>query len=221
MADFSDLAIKNEANGKTFYEPVTLRCKGGSSYNAKKTDTTKHQFYFDEFEDYWTINKNEVPVVGVSYILELAVKDSYHDIVSIKPAEDSGREEANAMEDHFEPQGDARDGQHQAETPVAGPAPNPAAVGACANHAMIYIEAGIWPCPPDRDPMSWYCECRDFVFWNGNQVPVMPPNWCYVHGEQFKRGQTGFGHPLGDNYCVLNGGIVDAKGNPVTEPDNG
>ena len=109
----------------------------------------------------------------------------------------------------------SQDSQNGSESPVEAPPPNPAAVGACANHAMALIESGVWPVPEGRDVMSWYCECRDYVYWHGNQTPVMPRGWCYLHnvGRNQDSKQRWY-HKYGEYYC-MEAGIFDAEGEQV------
>jgi len=63
--------------------------------------------------------------------------------------------------------------------------PNPAAIGACANHAVDLIVAGYYPKPEGRTMDSWIWEIRDHIYWNVNQQPCMNGHFCYRHGEPF------------------------------------
>ena len=88
--------------------------------------------------------------------------------------------------------------------------PNPAAVGACQNHAVDFITVGILQVPEGRTLVSFIREVRDRFYWNINQAPVMPLHYCYQHDEERRQGSTGaWGHILpkeGDDeedaYCV-------------------
>ena len=62
--------------------------------------------------------------------------------------------------------------------------PNPAALGACHNHAVDFIVAGILPLPKGRELVGWVRELRDRFYREINQAPVMPRHYCYEHGEE-------------------------------------
>lgn len=115
---------------------------------------------------------------------------------------------------------DPRNGPTGSETPNAGPPPNPAAVGACQKDAMVYIESGEWVRPEGRTVESWHRECRDFLYWNLNQVPVMPHHWCYVHStERTKSSRGSWFHKHADNFC-MESGVFDSDGNQVEEEND-
>ena len=88
--------------------------------------------------------------------------------------------------------------------------PNPAAVGACQNHAVDFITVGILQVPEGRTLDSYIREVRDRFYWNINQAPVMPLHYCYQHDEERRQGSTGaWGHQLPkaadedeDAYCI-------------------
>lgn len=59
--------------------------------------------------------------------------------------------------------------------------PNPAAVGACQNHAVDFITVGILQVPEGRTLVSFIREVRDRFYWDINQAPVEPRHFCYQH----------------------------------------
>jgi len=59
--------------------------------------------------------------------------------------------------------------------------PNPAAVGACQNHAVDFITVGILQVPEGRTLTSFIREVRDRFYWSINQAPVEPRHFCYQH----------------------------------------
>jgi hypothetical protein len=90
------------------------------------------------------------------------------------------------------------------------PPPNPAALGACHNHAVDFITSGILPLPEGRELVGWVRELRDRFYREINQAPVMPLHYCYEHGEKRRQGRTQqWGHILPkqsdgdeDSYCM-------------------
>ena len=90
------------------------------------------------------------------------------------------------------------------------PPPNPAAVGACHNHAVDFIVRGIIPVPEGRELFGWIRELRDRFYLEINQAPVMPLHYCYQHDQERRKSKTGnWGHILPkqaddeeDAYCV-------------------
>ena len=90
------------------------------------------------------------------------------------------------------------------------PPPNPAAVGACHNHAVDFIVRGILPVPEGRELFGWIRELRDRFYLEINQAPVMPLHYCYEHDQERRKSKTGnWGHILPkqaddeeDAYCV-------------------
>jgi len=92
------------------------------------------------------------------------------------------------------------------------PPPNPAAVGACHNHAVDFIVRGILPVPEGRELFGWIRELRDRFYREINQAPVAPLHYCYEHDQERRKSKTGnWGHILpqqGDDqedaYCVEN-----------------
>ena len=90
------------------------------------------------------------------------------------------------------------------------PPPNPAALGACHNHAVDFIVAGILPLPEGRELVGWVRELRDRFYRDINQAPVMPLHYCYLHDQERRQGKNGgWGHILPkqpdddeDSYCI-------------------
>ena len=90
------------------------------------------------------------------------------------------------------------------------PPPNPAALGACHNHAVDFIVRGILPLPEGRELVGWVRELRDRFYRDINQAPLMPLHYCYQHNEERRQGKNGgWGHLLPkafdsseDAYCI-------------------
>jgi hypothetical protein len=90
--------------------------------------------------------------------------------------------------------------------------PNPAALGACHNHAVDFIVRGILPIPEGRELFGWVRELRDRFYREINQAPVMPLHYCYEHDQERRQSKTGnWGHILpkeaedeADSYCIEN-----------------
>ena len=88
--------------------------------------------------------------------------------------------------------------------------PNPAALGACHNHAVDFIVRGILPVPEGRELVGWIRELRDLFYRVINQAPLAPLHYCYEHGEERRQGKNGgWGHLLPketdgdeDSYCI-------------------
>ena len=77
------------------------------------------------------------------------------------------------------------------------PPPNPAAVGACHNHAVDFIVAGILPLPEGRELVGWVRELRDRFYRDINQAPVMALHYCYLHDQERRQGKNGgWGHQM-------------------------
>ena len=90
--------------------------------------------------------------------------------------------------------------------------PNPAALGACHNHAVDFIVRGVLPIPEGRELFGWVRELRDRFYREINQAPVMPLHYCYQHDQERRQSKTGnWGHILPkeaddqeDAYCIEN-----------------
>ena len=81
--------------------------------------------------------------------------------------------------------------------------PNPAALGACHNHAVDFIVRGILPVPEGRELFGWVRELRDRFYREINQAPVAPLHYCYEHDQERRQGKTGWGHLVPDgNPCM-------------------
>jgi hypothetical protein len=96
------------------------------------------------------------------------------------------------------------------QNPPNDPPPNPAALGACHNHAVDFITAGILPLPVGRELVGWVRELRDRFYRDINQAPLMPLHYCYQHNKERRQGKNGgWGHLLPketeadeDSYCI-------------------
>ena len=83
------------------------------------------------------------------------------------------------------------------QNPPNDPPPNPAALGACHNHAVDFITAGILPLPVGRELVGWVRELRDRFYRDINQAPLMPLHYCYQHDEERRQGKNGgWGHQM-------------------------
>jgi len=88
--------------------------------------------------------------------------------------------------------------------------PNPAALGACHNHAVDFVVRGVLPVPEGRELFGWIRELRDRFYREINQAPVAPLHYCYEHNEERRKSKTGnWGHILAkeaddheDSYCI-------------------
>ncbi len=210
-----ELISKTKDGTREIFEPIVAQCSRASQYNAANSPD-KAKFSFNGINDYWQVPRDQAhPIVGNWYTVTLSIntnKDTgtkYHDIMLL----DLHEGDPNAAYADDAP-GDIERGQPTAtqpglsapESPNAGAfppfnivspvePPNPAAVGACANHAMTLIETGVWPIPEGRTPTSWIRECRDCMYHYVNQVEVMPKYFCYEHNVARNQGTTGYGHP--------------------------
>ena len=95
------------------------------------------------------------------------------------------------------------------------PPPIPAALGACQNHAMAFIESGVIPVPEGRDPLNFLRELRDRVYRDVNQgLYQSDPHYCYEHetGRELKPDTDRWFHPMLDDerlaWCVEGRGVV-------------
>ena len=90
------------------------------------------------------------------------------------------------------------------------PPPNPAALGACHNHAVDFVVRGVLPIPEGRELFGWVRELRDRFYREINQAPVAPLHYCYEHDQDRRQGPTGgWGHLLPkeadddeNSYCI-------------------
>ena len=87
--------------------------------------------------------------------------------------------------------------------------PNPAALGACHNHAVDFIVRGVLPIPEGRELFGWVRELRDRFYREINQAPVAPLHYCYQHDQERRQGKTGaWGHLIpetsedAESWCV-------------------
>ena len=94
--------------------------------------------------------------------------------------------------------------------------PNPAAIGACANHAADFIVAGLMPKPDDVDILDWHRDCRDVIYWQVNQAPPANLRWCTRHGNVYREdSKQRWYHKQGHNFCVEGQGVLDNDGKVV------
>ena len=117
--------------------------------------------------------------------------DFFWDMESIE----AGNEEVQAPPKPTPP--DPRPSSKSTEGKGSEPPPNPAALGACHNHAVDFIVAGILPLPEGRELVGWVRELRDRFYRDINQAPVMPLHYCYLHDEERRQGKSGgWGHQM-------------------------
>jgi len=143
--------------------------------------------------------------------------DYFWDMVSIEPTWIAGDGEKVASDEAPPVQAPPKprpDPAPPARTPASNmePPPNPAALGACHNHAVDFIVRGVLPVPEGRELFGWIRELRDRFYREINQAPVAPLHYCYQHDQERRQSKTGnWGHILpkqGDDeedaYCVEN-----------------
>ena len=140
--------------------------------------------------------------------------DFFWDMVSIESIESGGgSEEVQAPPKPTpKPAPPAQTGTPNRVNPNAQsePPPNPAALGACHNHAVDFIVAGILPLPEGRELVGWIRELRDRFYRDINQAPVAPLHYCYLHDQERRQSKNGgWGHLLPkesdddeDSYCI-------------------
>ena len=126
--------------------------------------------------------------------------DYFWDLVSIEQtwiAEDGERvasDEAPPVQAPPKPRPDPAP-PARTSAPNVEPPPNPAALGACHNHAVDFIVRGVLPIPEGRELFGWIRELRDRFYREINQAPVMPLHYCYEHDQERRQGKTGaWGH---------------------------
>ena len=128
--------------------------------------------------------------------------DYFWDMVSIEPTWIAGDGERVASDEAPPVQAPPKPRPYPAP-PARTPAsnmevpPNPAALGACHNHAVDFIVAGVLPVPEGRGLVGWIRELRDRFYRDINQAPVAPLHYCYPHDQERRQGPTGgWGHLL-------------------------
>ena len=136
--------------------------------------------------------------------------DYFWDMVSIKPTWIAGDGERVASDEAPPVQAPPKprpDPAPPARTPAPNmePPPNPAALGACHNHAVDFIVRGILPVPEGRELFGWVRELRDRFYREINQAPVMPLHYCYQHDQERRQGKTGWGHIVQDGDPCMEG----------------
>jgi hypothetical protein len=127
--------------------------------------------------------------------------DYFWDMVSIEPtiAGDGERVASDEAPPVQAPPKPKPDPAPPARTPAPNmeTLPNPAALGACHNHAVDFIVRGVLPVPEGRELFGWVRELRDRFYREINQAPVMPLHYCYEHDQERQQGPTGgWGHLL-------------------------
>ena len=144
--------------------------------------------------------------------------DYFWDMVSIEATWIAGNgervasDEASPVQAPPKPEDPAPRSDPPARTPAPNmePPPNPAALGACHNHAVDFVVRGILPIPEGRELFGWVRELRDRFYREINQAPVMPLHYCYQHDQERRQGPTGgWGHLLPkeaddaeNSYCI-------------------
>ena len=141
--------------------------------------------------------------------------DYFWDMVSIEQtwiAEDGERVASDEAPPVQAPPKPTPDPAPPARTPAPNmdPPPNPAALGACHNHAVDFIVRGVLPVPEGRELFGWIRELRDRFYREINQAPVAPLHYCYDHDQERRQSKTGnWGHILPkqadddeDSYCI-------------------
>ena len=94
--------------------------------------------------------------------------------------------------------------------------PNPAAIGACANHAADFIVAGLMPKPADVDILDWHRDCRDVIYSQVNQAPPANLRWCSTHGNVYRQdSKQRWYHKHDGNFCVEGKGVLGTDGKVV------
>jgi len=117
--------------------------------------------------------------------------DFFWDMESIE----AGNEEVQAPPKPTPP--DPRPSEPPRTQPSDQPPPNPAALGACHNHAVDFITSGILRLPEGRELVGWVRELRDRFYRDINQAPLMPLHYCYEHDEERRQGKNGgWGHQM-------------------------
>jgi len=223
-----NLTVKSESGGKTFYEPIICLCKGGSKYNKPEYNKPpeKHQFYFEDLPDYWTINDHDAPIVGDWYKLELSTKPSdngmWRDIVSIEPA---GAEPAPISDEDALFAGKPEPGQERAEKPNAGinnyQSTEDAKWDAIRDEKNYQIRRGqAFNAAIEKiDPvffgslMHMNDACLELRRLRDGFLRVlvtdpMSEHHCYVHDVVFQKGNTGYGHKVDGGWCIEDKGAV-------------
>lgn len=122
--------------------------------------------------------------------------DYYWDLVSIERPDSTSPAEEPPSSDEPKP---------QATRTVPDIPPNPAALGACQNHAVDFIVAGMIPVPEGRELTSFIWEIRDRFYRNINQKTLAPLHFCYSHGaERIQSPRTHiWGHVLPDKTACV------------------
>lgn len=130
--------------------------------------------------------------------------DFFWDMASISPAKAVAEAVAEVPDVASRPESPAR-----IQAPPSELTPNPAALGACHNHAVDFIVSDILPLPEGRELIGWIRELRDRFYREINQAPLAPLHYCYAHNKERSEGKSKAGNLLWthqnedeDSYCV-------------------
>jgi len=198
------------------FSAVTLTVEKG---NANKHPKAKEPFYWNlvaievgHDSELWPDGAPEEAEVPAPKIVKQAPADDMTRVI----ARDEVR---GAMEKHFTPEEMADMGKLFDEEPRGKSqpdVPNPAAIGACANHAADFIVAGLMPKPADVDILDWLRDCRDVIYSQVNQAPPANLRWCSTHGNVYRQdSKQRWYHKMGPNFCVEGKGVLDTDGKVV------
>jgi hypothetical protein len=185
------------------FSAVTLTVEKG---NANKHPKAKEPFYWNlvaievgHDSEYWPdggpeeAEEAEVPAPKIVKQAPADDRDEFADYIN-KESGDHGQNK----------------GQSQPNVP------NPAAIGACANHAADFIVAGLMPKPADVDILDWLRDCRDVIYSQVNQAPPANLRWCSTHGNVYRQdSKQRWYHKMGPNFCVEGKGVLDTDGKVV------
>ena len=194
-----------DSAGRTYYAPVAATVRGVSQYNP-------NQYSFDGLPGYWEWNGASALAKGTAYKMDLTTRPKtganarpgslYQDIRSAVATESAPSVQAPQS-------GSQRDQPMQwpegEDVPrYIDPPPNPAALGACNNHAVDLIVAGFFPLPEGRTIISWILEVRAAMYYGVNQSPIEPQHFCYAHNQGRRQGpRGGWGHETeGSGFCL-------------------
>tara|TARA_Y100000310_G_C20647748_1_gene797594 strand:+ start:725 stop:1660 length:936 start_codon:yes stop_codon:yes gene_type:complete len=130
--------------------------------------------------------------------------DYFWNMVSVEPAKAVAEAVAEVPDVASRPESPAR-----IQAPPSELTPNPAALGACHNHAVDFIVSDILPLPEGRELIGWIRELRDRFYREINQAPLAPLHYCYAHNKERSEGKSKAGNLLWthqnedeDSYCV-------------------
>ena len=200
------LASLREMEEVDQFAPVTLTVEKG---NANKHPKAKEPFYWNlvavevgHDSEYWPDGAPEEAEVPAPKIVQQAPADDMTKAIDRDELADYINKESD---DHGQNRG-------QSQPNV----PNPAAIGACANHAADFIVAGLMPKPADVDILDWHRDCRDVIYSQVNQAPPANLRWCSTHGNVYRQdSKQRWYHIHGNYFCVKGQGILNHDGEVV------